>query len=356
MSTPWAIFAFIVILAFLIFIHEIGHFVTAKWRGVKVLEFGIGYPPRIWAYRRGETEYSLNWLPIGGFCKMLGEEDPSETGSLASKGALTRLLVLSAGSLMMFIFPVILFSIIYMVPHDVIVGGEGIEVPYVNEGTPADLAGVEPGDQILSINGTAMMTFDDLGQIVDENLGEEITVIVLREGAEIEMNIVPREEWPADQGPLGIGIRYINVLKESERYPFWEAIPLGFGETWRMVAALGDGLSMIFAGEADFTPAGVIGMGQVTSEIAKDGGLLVLMGWAGFLSINLGIINLLPLPALDGGRITFVILEVVRRGKRVSARTEGMVHLVGFVLLIGLTFIIGYYDVLRVVRGESLLP
>ena len=132
MSTFWAYFSFVLILIFLIFIHELGHFITAKWRGVKVEEFGIGIPPRIFAVRRGETEYSLNIIPFGGFCKMLGEDDPTEPRSLASQSAATRLLVLSAGSLMMFIFPVVLFSIIHMVPHNVIVGGEDVKIVRVN--------------------------------------------------------------------------------------------------------------------------------------------------------------------------------------------------------------------------------
>ena len=151
MSALWTIFIFVLILSFVTFIHEIGHFATAKWRGVKVLEFGMGFPPRIWGFRRGETEYSLNAIPFGGFTKMLGEEDPSEPRSLASKGVSTRILILSAGSLMMFLFPVILFTIVYMVPHDVVVGGEGIRIVQVVTDTPAHTARIEPDDEILSI-------------------------------------------------------------------------------------------------------------------------------------------------------------------------------------------------------------
>ena len=355
MSTPWAIFAFIVILAFLIFIHELGHFATAKWRGVKVLEFGMGMPPRIFGVQRGETMYSINWIPLGGFCKMLGEEDPSEERSLARQGIGTRILVLSAGSLMMFLFPIILFTIVYLVPHDVVVGGEGIQIKHMVIDTPAHVAGAEPGDEILSIDGEPVKTFDELREAVNPKLGSEITMLVRRDAGTTVLKMIPREEWPAGQGPLGIGIGYVTTFTEKESYPPWEAIYYGARQSWQMVVALKDGIAAAIAGEVPFTPTSIIGIGQATSEIAK-AGILQLLAWAGFLSINLGIVNLLPIPALDGGRIAFVFLELIRRGKRVSPKYEGMAHLIGFALLIALMMIISYYDVLRIMRGESLFP
>ena len=356
MSTPWAIIVFVISLIFLIFIHELGHFLAAKWRGVTVQEFGMGIPPRIFAFRRGETEYSINALPIGGFCKLLGEEDPSEPGSLASKSVSTRILVLSAGSLMMFIFPVVLFSFINMIPHDVIVDYKDVGVGAIVEEAPAHLAGVEVGDQLLSMNGMPVSTMEDVRGITDDNLGVPITMVVLRDDQEIELSMVPREEWPENQGPLGITMIGVTPIKEKTEFnPPWEAIGMGFKDTWGMVTALKDGITLAIRGEADFGVTGVIGMGQVTTELARDGGILVLLGWTAFLSLNLGIINLLPIPALDGSRIAFIVLEVIRRGKRVSPKTEGMIHLVGFIMLVGMIFIIGYYDILRIAAGESLI-
>ncbi|MCL0075490.1 M50 family metallopeptidase [Dehalococcoidia bacterium] len=355
MSTPWAILAFVIILGFLIFIHELGHLITAKMRGVKVLEFGLGFPPRIIGFRRGETEYSLNAIPLGGFCKMLGEDDPSEPRSLASKGAAIRILVLSAGSLMMFLFPVILFTIIYMVPHDVVVGGEGVQVRHVVVDSPAYAAGVKPGDEILNIDGEEIETFQDLRGIVRARLGSEIAMLVERDLEEIVLRMTPREDPPPGQGPLGVGIGWVRTITERRWYPPWEAIYLGARQSMNMVIILKDGIAATVAGEIPFTPVGIIGIGQATTEIAR-AGILPLLAWAAFLSINLGIINLLPIPALDGGRIVFVLLEVLRRGKRVSPRVENVVHLVGFALLIALILMISYHDILRLIRGEGLIP
>jgi regulator of sigma E protease len=220
MTAGWAVLWFIVTLMFLVFIHEMGHFITAKWRGVKVLEFGIGMPPRIWGKQRGETMYSLNWIPIGGFCKMMGEEDPSEPGSLASKDPWSRLLVLSAGSLVMLIFPLILFPVIYMVPHDVVVGGEDITVRYVEENTPAYHAGILEGDLILEINGEVVRTYDDMSEVMGSVIGSEITMLIERESVQIELTMLARSEdqRPADQGAVGIGLYYQTVFTESESY------------------------------------------------------------------------------------------------------------------------------------------
>jgi regulator of sigma E protease len=355
MSTHWAILAFVIILGFLIFIHELGHLVTAKMSGVKVLEFGLGFPPRIFAFRRGETEYSLNAIPLGGFCQMLGEDDPSKPRSLAAKGAATRIFVLSAGSLMMFLFPVILFTIIYMVPHDVVVGGEGVQVTHVVVDSPAHAAGVKPGDEIRRIDGKEIETFDDVGEIVGARLGYEIAVLVERDLEEIVLKMTPREDPPPGQGALGVGMGWARTITERRSYPPWEAIYRGTRQTVDMAIRLKDGIVAAIAGEIPLAPVGIIGIGQATTEIAREG-ILHLLAWAAFLSINLGILNLLPIPALDGGRIVFVLLEVLRRGKRIPPRVESMVHRVGFALLLALIMIISYHDILRLIRGEGLFP
>lgn len=356
MSAGWAIPWFVVTLTFLIFIHEMGHFIMAKRSGVKVLEFGIGLPPRIWGKKRGETIYSLNWIPLGGFCKMLGEEDPSEEGSLASKSPRTRLAVLSAGSIVMLIFPIILFTFVYMIPHDEPVSLEGIEIAQVQENTPAYAAGMQVEDEILSINGTPVKTLDELKELTDANKGKETDFLMQRGEQQIEIQLIPRKEYPQNQGPLGVGITYARIATEREAYAPWTAVRLGFEQNWDMYVALKDGIKAMISDEIPFEAGGVIAAGQVTTEIAERGSWEDLAFWAGILSANLGIINLLPLPALDGGRIVFVLLEIMRRGKRISPQKEAMVHLTGFMMLIGFILFVAYQDIDRVIQGESLLP
>ncbi len=355
-TAGWAILWFIVSLFFLVFIHEMGHFLTAKWRGVKVLEFGLGLPPRIWGKQRGETIYSINWIPLGGFCKMLGEEDPSEPGSLASKDPWSRLLVLSAGSLVMLIFPVILFSFIYMVPHDEVMDYEGVKVVEAVAGSPADFAGVEEDDRILSVNGVEIVRLEDLSEQVDANLGSEITVVVLRDGEQISLQMVPRVDPPEGEGPIGVTLTHAELIREQKWYPPWTAVAKGCQKTWDMIVAMKDGISALISHEIPFELGGPVAAGDVTVEIAERGTWEDLLFWAGVLSFNLGIVNLLPLPALDGGRIVFVLIEMAGRGRRVSPRTEGMIHLIGFFLLIAFILFVTFQDIERILSGESLLP
>jgi len=171
-----SIVSFLVVIAVLILAHELGHFITAKASGVRVEEFGLGFPPRLLSVRRGETRYSLNAIPLGGFVKMAGEEDPKVPGSLASKGIGTRLLVLSAGSLMNLLLPLLLFSIAFMIPQPLEIGQVMIEE--VDPDSPAARAGFEPGDTLLSVNEKPVNNIGDLHRYIQLNLGKEITILV----------------------------------------------------------------------------------------------------------------------------------------------------------------------------------
>lgn len=357
MSTPWALLWFIFVLFVLILIHELGHFVTAKWKRVKVLEFGIGLPPRIWGIQRGETTYSVNWVPFGGFCKMLGEEDPSAPRSLASQTAGTRLLVLSAGSLVMLLFPLLVYFIAFMVPHDEIVDFQGIRIDGIQEGTPAEASGLQEGDIIVGMDGEEISRVSELKRISEEKAGSEISVAVLRGEDRLELGIVPREVYPAGQGPLGITLDmdYLTPVEVSKSYPPWEAVWESAKQTGRMFTAITDFIADAVSGKVEFQLTGVVGAGQATTELTREYGAWALPDVIVLLSINLGLINLLPVPALDGGRIIFVLVEIVRRGKRVSPETEAKVHMAFFLLLIVLMVALIYWDVARILRGEHFL-
>ena len=342
------------VLSVLVFAHELGHFITAKASRVRVEEFGLGFPPRLLSIKRGETRYSLNAIPFGGFTKMAGEEDPEVPGSLASKGVGTRLLVLSAGSLMNFLLALLLFSITFMVPHDVVIGQ--VVVEEVAPDSPAAMAGIRTGDTILSVNEKPVNNNNDLARYIQLNLGKEITILVQHSDATTEeIQVIPRWQPPEGQGAIGVVIKTSNPTIVSQYYPFWRAIPMGAATFIGYLVSYKDGLVGIFTGKAQASFLGPVGIAQLTGEVAK-AGIHPLLEFAALISLILGIVNLFPIPALDGGRIVFALLEWVRRGKRVPPKIEGMIHLIGFALLMSAILIITYQDIIRIVSGESLIP
>jgi regulator of sigma E protease len=352
------IVAFLGVLAVLILAHELGHFTSAKAFDIKVDEFGLGFPPRLIGVRRGETLYSLNAIPLGGFTKMAGEEDPKVPRSLASKGVGTRLIVLSAGSIMNALLPILLFSIAFMIPHNVVIEPTVVEI--VNPGSPAARAGIEPGDTLLGVNGKLTNNFSEFQRYVHLNLGKEITILVKHSDSTTEeIQVIPRWKPPKDEGAIGIkrDIEFAlsNRTIVSQHEPFWKAIPMGASECIEAFVLFKNEVLRWVIGTTLPQLTGPVGIAQLTGEAAK-AGISPLLEFTGFISINLAIINLLPLPALDGGRIAFVLLEWVRRGKRVSPKTEGLVHLIGFAMLIALILVITHQDIIRIISGDSLIP
>ena len=342
------------VLSVLVLAHELGHFITARASGVKVEEFGIGSPPRLLSVKRGETRYSLNAIPFGGFTKMAGEEDPKVPRSLANKSRGIRLVVLSAGSLMNFLLALLIFSIAFMIPRDVVVGQ--VVVEEVASGSPAAVAGIEPGDTILSVNEKPVNNNGDLHRYVQLSLGKEITILVQHSDLTKEnVRVIPRWKPPEGQGAMGVVIKTSNPTVVSQYYPFWRAIPMGAAKFVGYLVSYKDGIVGVFTGKVAPLVVGPVGIAQLTGEVAR-AGIHPLLEVAALFSLILGICNLFPIPALDGGRITFVLLEWVRRGKRVSPKTEGVVHTVGLILLIGLLLVITYQDIIRLISGESFLP
>ena len=342
------------VIVVIILAHELGHFVTAKASGVRVDEFGLGYPPRLVSFKWGETRYSLNAIPLGGFTKMAGEEDPKVSRSLASKSIGTRLLVLGAGSLMNLLLPLLLFSIAFMVPYNLVVGQILVEEVAIN--SPAAIAGIEPGDMILRVNGKSVHNTGDLHRYVQLNLGKEITALVKHPDSTTEnVKLIPRWKPPEGQGATGVAVRTSHPTIVSQHYPFWRAIPLGVIECIETLVLFKNGIISMIIGTIPVEITGPVGIVQITGEVAK-AGISPLLEFAAFLSINLAIINMFPLPALDGGRIAFVLLEWVRRGRRISPKKEGLIHFIGFAMLMSLMLLLTYQDIVRIISGGSLLP
>ena len=353
MDTLIAILSFFIVIVVLVLVHELGHFITAKASGVRVLEFGFGFAPRLISIKRGETVYSLNLIPLGGFVKLAGEEDPKAPGSLASKNARTRILVLGAGSLANLLLPLIFFSVALMVPHDVFIGK--VIVKEISAKSPAEIAGIIPGDYLLKVNGKPLDNNADLTRYVQLNLGKEITLLIQHaDGTTADIKVVPRWKPPEDQGAIGVLVTTTNVTTIRQSYPFWKAIPMGVTNSIETFLLFKNGIVSMIIGAAPANVTGPVGIAQLTVEVAK-AGISPLLDFTAFLSINLAIFNIFPLPGLDGGRIAFVIVEKIRRGKRISPRTEGLIHYIGFIVLMVFILAITYRDILRIISGDSLL-
>lgn len=349
-----SLLSFVAVLFVLVMVHELGHFITARLSGVKVLEFGLGFPPRLFGIKRGDVIYSLNAIPLGGFVKMAGEEDPNVQGSLASKSVGTRLLVMGAGSLMNLLLPLVLFSIVFMIPHREVVGQ--VIVDNVAVDSPAARAGIRAGDTILSVDGRPVKNNGDLSRYVHLYLGTQVSIGVRHADATVEdVEAAPRWKPPAGQGPIGVAISTANPQVTRQSYPFWRAIPMGVATSIDTFVLFKNGIVGMFVGTAPVDVAGPVGIAQVTGEVARSG-IGPLLAFAAFLSINLGIINIFPLPALDGGRMAFVLVEWLREGRRVPPKIEGLVHLIGFLLLIASILLITLRDILRIISGDSLIP
>jgi len=381
-----SIVPFVAILVALVVIHELGHFVTAKLAGVKVVEFGIGYPPRLWGKKFGETEYTLNALPLGGFVRMLGETDAEEEDTtdegqrlgvmntaaarrsgienprtLAAKPRGIRILVLAAGVIMNAILPVILFTANFMTPQTTSIGQA--RITKVSPNTPAAAAGLQANDIIVQIDGRKVQNTSDVSRLILLNQGTTMDWVIKRNRELITVHpyarwAVPTEVGPdgkgVKQGPTGIQISPINDLTEKQSHPIWEAVPLGIRETYDSLILVKNQVISWFASKTAPTVAGPVGIAQATGQVVKESGWTVLLQLAALLSINLAVLNVLPLPMLDGGRILFVVIEILRRGKRIAPEKEALVHLVGFALLMSAVVVISYFDILRIVHGESL--
>ncbi|MFC2013039.1 RIP metalloprotease RseP [Chloroflexota bacterium] len=344
----------VVALSVIVLVHELGHFFTARITGVKIEEFGLGYPPKLFGIKRGETVYSLNAIPFGGFIKLSGEEDPSAPRSFASKGIGVRLLILSAGSLMNILLPFFLLTAAFVIPHDAVVSR--VVVEKVVSDSPAAMAGMRPGDEILSIDGNPVNNISDLQRYIQLNLGVEITVLVERgESITDEMQLVPRWKPPEGQGATGIAVRMLEVSVVKQQHSLWDAMVMGVGEFGETFVLYKNGIISLIIGAAPAIVAGPVGIAEITGEVAR-AGISPLLEFIALISLILGVVNLFPIPALDGGRITFVILEWIRRGRRVSPKTEGLVHTIGFVLLITAMLLVTYQDIVRIISGQSLMP
>lgn len=323
---------FIVVFGLLVFIHEFGHFFTAKLNGITVHEFSLGMGPRIFKYPGKETVYSLRALPIGGYVKMEGEDESSDhPGSFSSKRPLQRLSVIVAGPIMNFILAIVLFIIIFMA-----IGVPVNKIGGLVEEKPAVQSGLQVEDKIISVDGFEVKSWEQVVDRISSSKGDNIVVAVMRDKERLEFSIIPEIDSASGRKMIGISPKFEPHLLYSVKYSFERVM--------YVVKAILDFLGKLIVGKASSDGVvGPIGMAKIVGTAANSG-LIDLMGIAALISVNLGIINLLPLPALDGGRILFILIELVR-GKPVSSDKEGFVHMIGFVLLMTLMLMVVFREI-----------
>ena len=334
--------SFIVVFGLLIFVHELGHFLAAKISGVPVTEFGFGYPPRIASlgYWR-ETEITLNALPLGGFVRM-GEDDPTDPQSVANRSRWVRAFCFSAGALMNLVLAAVLYAVTFMIGVPTPYEGPGAGIYYVVPDSPGDAAGILPGDNLLKINDVPVCNSQHAVDIVYQHLGEPVVLRLQRGEGELDVIVTPRVD-PPDSGAIGISL---DLPLREQRFSPWEAIPLGIRTTWNALRSMITGIIGAIRGLFPFQISGPVGIYTTTRDVAQTG-IDRLIEFAAFLSVNLFLLNLLPLPALDGGRLIFILLEFLRGGRRVAPEKEGMVHAIGMLAIIGLMIVVTVIDVQR---------
>ncbi len=338
----------------IVFFHELGHFIVAKLSKVEVLEFGIGFPPRLFAFRFKGTEYSLNLIFFGAFVKLAGEKEESIEGGFYAKSPATRFIVGAAGPVINILLAFVLFTISFMVPSNVVVGGEGIKVFQVAEGSPAAESGMSTGDLILRIGDKDVKNLDEVHAATQENVGRETEFLLSREGQEVPVRLTPRTNPPRGQGAIGIRLGWAQVKTERKSLPMGLAL-LESGKTMvRVPELLGQFFSQVFS-TPEATLMGPIGAAQITGEVSKFG-IGPLIALAGSLSIGIAVFNFFPIPPLDGGGMVISVVEWFRRGRSISARSRKIVYYIGTILLLMLFVMITYNDILRVVRGDNILP
>lgn len=342
-----AVLAFFVVIGPLIFVHELGHFLAARWNKITVEEFGFGYPPRLLTlFERNGTKFTLNLLPLGGFMKPAGEDDPSVEGGLAAAPKRARLMVLAAGPAANFLVALLLLVTMFMIGAPD--GLPGALVTVVEPGSPAEAAGIAPGDVILAVDGRTINTYTDLTRYIFNHIGETMVFSVRRADTVLDLTLTARSEWPEGQGPTGI---QIQPIYEVRRYGPLAAVGRSFREMGALLRAFAELPVHVIEGQIDpryLRPVSVIGISQMGGQ-AMEASIAQNATWpviqlTALISLALAVTNLLPIPALDGGRILFVLIEAVR-GKRISPERETLIHFVGFAILIVAMFVFMYLDI-----------
>jgi regulator of sigma E protease len=340
-----AIIPFLIVFSLLIFFHEFGHFLFARIFGVAVSEFGFGYPPRLWGKRIGNTLYSINLIPFGGFAKIKGTEAEvsgfGDADSFAVQSPWKRILILCGGVFGNLILAWLIFTALSIAGNPAPAGK--VYVDSVSAGSPAAQAGIKAGDYIVSVDGEKVETATELVDLTSRSAGRAVALVVEQNGGSTIVSITPRTSPPAGEGPLGFavstGIVYVTT-------PFWRAPIAGAVESFGAIAEMARLFVKLIS---DLVKGESVLVGGPVAILALSGtyasyGVRIFAQFIALLSLNLLVINLLPFPALDGGRLAFVAVELVLR-RKISDRTEQFINSVGFALLLIIMILVSIRDV-----------
>lgn len=348
---------FIIVIGVLVLVHEFGHFVFAKRAGMRVDEFGFGFPPRMFGWKKGETTYSINWIPFGGFVKILGEDgDIRGPRSFATATFWQRMAVIVAGVLMNIILAAVLLIIVNffglrigLTPSQVGSAQDvRVQIISVAKNSPAEIAGLQTLDTIKGYtkNGAfvSINTTEDVQSVVSNYLGQELTLDIERGSQSVQKVVTPRVHAPEGEGSLGISL----ALTGEVTYPWYESIWRGISDTAFLTMATVSGYygllkTLLIHGSLTADVSGPIGIASLTGQAARVG-FNYLLQFMAMISINLAVLNIIPFPALDGGRALLLVVEKIK-GSPVHKEVEGWINVAGFYLLIALMLYITYKDI-----------
>jgi len=331
--------ASVVIFGLLIFVHELGHFLVAKKAGIGVTEFAIGFGPRLLGWQAGETSYSLRLFPLGGFVRLVGQ-DPEESeleGSFQRQPIWRRFAVIISGPLMNLALAVVIFSLIYFA----FVGIPNYQSTAVGGLLPGGRAmdvGLQPGDMLQNVAGEQVNDWPEVVKQINANPEKQITIDFERDGRRQTVQVTPRRD-----PQTGLGL--IGISPQTRLYAFFPSLQMGFSNTVRFLEFIGVSILQMLTGRIAPDVVGPVGIVQIVGEAARTG-VVNLLSLAAIISVNLGLLNLLPIPALDGSKLLFLLLEAVR-GRPVDPRKESFIHFVGFTVLILLMIVVAYRDLVR---------
>jgi len=348
-----SILSFIVVLGIIVFFHELGHFLAAKLMGVRVEQFSLGFPPKMVSRRWGETEYMISWVPLGGYVKMAGMvdeslEDKSLTGAaweFMSKNFWQKVFIISSGVLMNFVLAFLLYTAI---TYSSGIGEVGAaRVGEVEAGAPADSLGLKSGDLITAVNGDTITGWENMAEVIHALPGKEIEVTWLRGQQLMSGRVTTKSEEILVRGGKRL-VGLIGISPELERHPagIVESIVIGAKSTAYVTAISVISIKMLVSGEASIKDlVGPVGIARFSGESVRSGAA-VFFAFIALISINIGFINILPIPALDGGHLVYILIEAVIR-RPISTKVKLIIQQIGMGLLLILILIISYNDIMR---------